>query len=90
MKDLSDFGTHRGSLDGKQSYCRDCYAAVHRDRREREGLIVTESVAARGRLSGTTLDELVNEADGLGSLPGRGRVGAGDHRGRLRSRVLIG
>lgn len=40
VKPLTDFGTHATTHDGKQTYCRACFADIYRERREREGHVV--------------------------------------------------
>jgi hypothetical protein len=37
---LSDFGAHRTTTDRKQTYCKQCFADIYRERRQREGHVV--------------------------------------------------
>jgi hypothetical protein len=39
VKPLDEFPRHRGTRDGRQTYCRDCFADLYRARRAREGHI---------------------------------------------------
>lgn len=40
VKDLDDFPLHRSTSDGRQTYCRTCFADIYRERRARHGYVV--------------------------------------------------
>lgn len=40
VKMLDEFPLHRSMTDGRQSYCRECFAEIYRERRERAGHVV--------------------------------------------------
>jgi hypothetical protein len=40
VKGCNDFPVHRGTSDGRQTYCRECFADIYRERRERDGQVV--------------------------------------------------
>lgn len=40
IKSVSHFGPHASTKDGRQTYCRGCFAAIYRERRQREGHVV--------------------------------------------------
>lgn len=39
VKNLEDFPVHRSTHDKRQTYCRDCFADIYRQRRTRDGFV---------------------------------------------------